>query len=208
MPSDKSGCLARNTDARDALLALNLTSSVKQRAIIFGFGTIPSPDNKSERFRVRFSKDDLYPFSSVTNSGTKEPLDLVLIKLQRPVPTDHIEPLRLQQSIPAKDETRNLILAGHPDGMLKIFDSDRVVAYGRRSDSPYDMRVSADNYRGNSGSPVIDLETGQVTGMIVCGKTDFEVQEESGEPCVAELQTAVISQTQEIAVSVPTAFKW
>src|SRR5690606_9114881 len=62
-----------------------------------------------------------------------------------------------------------LVIIGHPLGLpLKIADSARVTSVEHNY-----FRANLDSYGGNSGSPVINIHTQEVEGILVRGEEDF-----------------------------------
>lgn len=94
--------------------------------------------------------------------------DYAVIQLDRPVP--HIKPLKLNTT---GDVTKGdpLLLSGHPLGLpLKLADG----AVVRKEKNLRSFFVAnTDSFGGNSGSPVVNLKTGLVDGILVRGTRDF-----------------------------------
>lgn len=93
--------------------------------------------------------------------------DYALIQLDRPVIDRKPLVLRRQGKVP---NNASLLLIGHPAGLPL-----KVAAGGRVRSNSYDafFKASLDSYGGNSGSPVIDTNTGLVEGILARGEEDF-----------------------------------
>ena len=108
---------------------------------------------------------NVYSCSRIMELDYKIGMDYVLVELDRSV-FDRL-PLELStESINPKEE---LVSIGHPSGLpLKIIDDGFVK---KMMDDIY--YVNLDSYKGNSGAPVIEKNSGKVIGMISSGKADF-----------------------------------
>ena len=102
---------------------------------------------------------------SVENRETGS--DFAIIRLRRPV-LDR-SPLQYRQSgtVPSNQE---LIVIGHPSGLpTKVSDEAEVSG----NEMPAFFLSNLDAFGGNSGSPVLDAETGIVEGVLVRGEYDY-----------------------------------
>lgn len=92
--------------------------------------------------------------------------DYALIELDRKV--EDRAPLKYRKSGQAQvgDE---LVVIGHPSGLpTKIADGAQI-----RSLEENFFSANLDTYGGNSGSPVINVSTGEVEGILVRGENDY-----------------------------------
>lgn len=121
---------------------------------------------------------DVYSCKTLVDRIQTPTDDWAVIQLDRPV-TDTL-PLCIRRSgQPALDS--NIEVIGHPYALPKK------VAAGAQVKSVADTFFSAnlDTYGGNSGSPVFDLATLEVQGILVRGNQDFvEETYDSGESCI------------------------
>lgn len=100
------------------------------------------------------------------NSATK--VDYALIQLDRPVEGRRPLKLRSEGTVNCRDE---LMVMGHPYGLpLIIADNGYAHCDKIRKDNFY---ASLDSFAGNSGSPVINVQTGLVEGILTTGKDDY-----------------------------------
>jgi V8-like Glu-specific endopeptidase len=120
----------------------------------------------SRNLRVKLPKTDIYKIKQVKLSTSN--LDFVTLQLDRPI---------TNRTIPTYDTTgrefsgTSIFTVGYPLGMpLKTISNGRVV----KSFDPNHYLVSIDAYRGNSGSPIFDIETGNIIGMLIGGDADIE----------------------------------
>ncbi len=94
-------------------------------------------------------------------------LDLAIVKLSKPV-IDR-QPLALETSSKLKVGDQLFVL-GHPLGLpMKFADDARVLSFFNKS---Y-FNADVDAYKGNSGSPVFNIGTGKVEGILISGEDDF-----------------------------------
>jgi len=93
-------------------------------------------------------------------------LDYSIVELDREV-YDR-DPVRLNRDSVARKGDRLLIM-GHPMGLpLKVASSARVIKNGKTF-----FATNLDSFSGNSGSPVFNLNSGEVEGILVRGKADL-----------------------------------
>lgn len=127
-------------------------------------------------------------------------LDYALIKLDGKV--TNREPLRINMSQNLTIHTP-LVMIGHPSHLpLKIADQALVRGFNKeeierlfsifketdasrlfqlfslRTKKSYYFNADLDAFRGNSGSPVFNQNTGKVEGILIQGATDYEIDEE------------------------------
>jgi hypothetical protein len=96
-------------------------------------------------------------------------LDFSIIRLDRPV-RDR-QPLEIRKEGKVENAAK-LVVMGYPWGLpLKISPNGSVLA---NTDSAA-FYTSLDTFQGNSGSAVINMDSGEVEGVLVNGKTDFYV---------------------------------
>lgn len=93
-------------------------------------------------------------------------IDYAVIRLDRPVEGREFLELRRQGQ---PSQSVELAMLGHPSGLpLKITDGGRI----RRIEATT-LLVSIDAFAGNSGSAVVDAQTGVVEGILVRGEEDY-----------------------------------
>lgn len=119
-------------------------------------------------------------------------VDYSIVELDREV-YDR-EPVKLNRDSIARKGDRLLIM-GHPMGLpLKVASNARVIKNGKVF-----FPTNLDSFQGNSGSPVFNLKTGEVEGILVRGKADlykrnscYKVNycDENGRNCDKESQPA------------------
>ncbi|MDD0853098.1 serine protease [Halobacteriovorax sp. GB3] len=104
-------------------------------------------------------------------------LDYALVRLDRPV-VDR-KPLRVRTSGRVSSGTP-LAVIGNPTGLpLKIADGAQV----RDGNNDIYFKANLDTFGGNSGSPVINTDTGIVEGILVRGETDYRYVNKDGLFC-------------------------
>lgn len=101
-------------------------------------------------------------------------LDYAVIKLDRPVVGR--QPLSFRTSGKIEDDAK-LVVIGHPTGLpTKISDGANV----RNNNDRIYFTANLDTYGGNSGSAVLNTESGKVEGILVRGETDYLYDRENG----------------------------
>lgn len=132
---------------------------------VFGF-----EEKASETLSI--PKDNLYSCKKILegkqDSGTY--IDYALIQLDRPVVGRR--PLKLKQegNVSCKDE---LMVVGHPYGLPLIFARNGYAHCDKIK--RHNFYASLDSFAGNSGSPVINLDSGEVEGILTTGRDDYEL---------------------------------
>ncbi len=77
-------------------------------------------------------------------------------------------------------KNQNIVVIGHPSGLpTKIADG----AVVRDQSNPGFFVTNLDAFGGNSGSPVFNVETGLVEGVLVRGEADYTTVNENGKSC-------------------------
>lgn len=115
------------------------------------------------------SPDDIYSCKEVVSNewNDNEELDYALIRLDRKV--EGRRPLKFRRTGLVEMNSR-LAVMGHPTGLpLKIADNAMIRA---NNHSNY-FTANLDTFGGNSGSPVLDIDTGIVEGILVRGEEDY-----------------------------------
>lgn len=94
--------------------------------------------------------------------------DFAIIKLDRKVVGR--QPLTFRKSGKLSG-SESLLVIGHPSGLpTKIAGNGRIT----RNDEPTRFSTSLDTFHGNSGSAVFNASTGQVEGILIMGKSDYQ----------------------------------
>lgn len=117
---------------------------------------------------ILFPSDNIYGCKEIIhreyNYDTQN--DYSLIRLDREVIGR--EPLKFRTS--GKIDNRARVVAlGHPSGLPLMAHEGRVL----QNKNPFFFNTNVDTFAGNSGGPVINLETGLVEGIVVRGEEDF-----------------------------------
>ncbi|UCD53501.1 MAG: trypsin-like peptidase domain-containing protein [Phycisphaerales bacterium] len=93
--------------------------------------------------------------------------DWSLVRLERPV-TNHI-PVPMRRTGKVADN-QSLLVIGHPHGLPRKYDAGGRV---RDNMSLAYFQADLDTYKGSSGSPVINLDSMALEGLLVDGNEDF-----------------------------------
>lgn len=141
-------------------------------AVVFGF------EMRNGKARSTFRADEVYEVKSIVErylegAGT-ETKDFAVIELDRPVPSDVAEPLRLagQAGMTVGPGTK-LGVIGYPSGLpAKVSFKGKSQAMEVGSDTIF--RAQLNTFKGNSGSPTLFWdEPDVVAGILVQGENDY-----------------------------------
>jgi hypothetical protein len=142
-------------------------NSCPQRAFVFGFAY-----GETERDPTQVSEDDVYSCRRVLAREEVEDdrgdaiLDYAVVELDREVQGR----LPLVPSPDALSDVAWLALIGHPIGLPMKVD----VGWPIQNWEPFRFLAHLDAYGGNSGSPVLDRDSGEVVGILVGGTRDWD----------------------------------
>jgi len=122
------------------------------------------------------SHDNLYKCKNVVFATLGGEEDYAIIQLDRKVVGR--EPLKLRKSGKINKD-QSIFVMGHPSGLpLKYADGAKVFSH----EGAY-FSTNLDTFGGNSGSPVFNLETYEVEGILVRGNQDYIIRTHNGERC-------------------------
>lgn len=127
-----------------------------------------------ENPNVKIDKEKVVRCDKLISIQENSKLDYALVKLNRKL-TDRTPLSTRKLGKVSSDATLEVI--GHPMGLPKIIAND---AHIRNNTLPYSFVTNADTFSGNSGSPVINVETHQVEGILVRGDSDFQMDIDLG----------------------------
>lgn len=148
--------------------------SCQETSFVFGFAySMPHV----APFRV--PETSVYSCQQLVRSHVEsDGVDFALIRLDRPVQGRLPLTLRRSGTVNPGDD---LSVLGHPAGLpLKIADGAKV----RRLEADKGYFVAnLDTYGGNSGSPVLNMSTYEVEGILVRGERDYVLNEEGDQLC-------------------------
>lgn len=117
---------------------------------------------------VLFPTDNIYGCKEIIhreyNYDTQN--DYSLIRLDRKVIGR--KPLKFRTSGKISNNAK-VVALGHPSGLPLMAQEGRVL----KNKNPFFFNTNLDTFAGNSGGPVINLETGFVEGIVVRGEEDF-----------------------------------
>jgi V8-like Glu-specific endopeptidase len=98
--------------------------------------------------------------------------DFALIRLDREVTGR--EPLKYRKKGKV-DLHADVAVIGYPSGLQLIIADNAIV---RKNDHPFFFETNTDSFGGSSGSPVINVETGLVEGILARGEYDYSWDKE------------------------------
>jgi V8-like Glu-specific endopeptidase len=114
-----------------------------------------------------FAKKQVVSCKKILESNSAA--DYSLIKLQRPILDRPYLKLRRTGKLNPNSE---FIVIGHPLGLPKI-STDQAWLRGNLLKKTF--TINSDTFSGNSGSPVIDVNSSIVEGILIRGDRDFEM---------------------------------
>ncbi|MBC7712905.1 MAG: trypsin-like peptidase domain-containing protein [Rhizobacter sp.] len=115
-----------------------------------------------------FQKEKTYACTELLSWSQNAKLDYAVIRLDRKI-TDRA-PLKVRRD-GKTSSNESLIVLGHPLGMPKMLASNVLI---RDNSLDFIFKTNADTFSGNSGSPVIGIDSKMVEGILVRGDDDFE----------------------------------
>lgn len=123
---------------------------------------------------VKIDKRNVVTCDKIISIQENTKLDYALIKINRRI--EDRKPLSIRKlGKVSTDATLEVI--GHPMGLPKVIANEARI---RNNSLPFTFLTNADTFSGNSGSPVINLETHQVEGILIRGDTDYQMDLDLG----------------------------
>jgi V8-like Glu-specific endopeptidase len=124
-----------------------------------------------------FNKNNVYGCKEIVDQAAKYNIlgyanDFAVVKLDREVKGR--TPLKFRTKGKIKKSSKIAVI-GHPSGLpVKIADDARV-----KNTFGLTFKADLDTYGGNSGSPVINLKSMEVEGILIQGKEDYVLADHS-----------------------------
>lgn len=120
--------------------------------------------------RLAFDADRVYRWVETVSYAPSGNNDHYVVRVDRPVTAPGTQPFAIRRTGTIAVGDRVGVI-GHPSGLpMKIAFGPTTVV---RSLQPTYFVANLDTYGGNSGSPVINQDTGLLEGILVRGATDF-----------------------------------
>lgn len=148
-----------------------ITSASKcaSTSMVFGY-KISDASNTPDAIK----SNDVYTCKEIISRQLSGGKDYAVIKLDRAVAG--VTPLKFRTS--GKITTgEDLVMIGHPSGLPSKVAAGAIV---RGNSDPEFFVATTDSYGGNSGSAVINDNTGEVEGILVRGETDYVYDSSKG----------------------------
>ena len=138
-------------------------SNFLRKRFVFGF------QMKNERdANLTVPDADIYQALAVIDRVEEsDGADYALIRLNRPVPDHKIVQLSRRNRVA---DNERLYVIGHPAGLPKKYADGAII---RDNTASSYFVANLDTYGGNSGSPVFNMRTDEVEGILVRGENDF-----------------------------------
>lgn len=140
---------------------------------VFDYKKIKKGDFNLEQM----NKDNVYNCGKVVFATLTKEFDYAIIKLDRKVVGRNPLKLNLENRVNLKQK---LFVIGHPSGLpMKYADGAKV--FGNFDNY---FSTNLDTFGGNSGSPVFDLKSNEVVGILVRGDADYINSKLDGNSCM------------------------
>lgn len=137
--------------------------------IAFGFRM-----DASTTVRSVLDASEVYRCAAIVGRTQTTTDDWAVVRLDRAVTGRTPLPIRRAGTVALGDP---LVVMGHPSGLpLKVAGGATV----RGNSAANYFEANLDTYGGNSGSPVFNLNTGEVEGILVRGNTDYVFNSSAG----------------------------
>ena len=134
--------------------------------IVFGFAMESATEARTE-----FTADEVYSGIEIVSSASSGNTDHAIIRVDRPITAPGARPFNIRREGTIGVGTPIGVI-GHPAGLpLKLAFGPTTAV--RSNTDPGFFVANLDTYVGNSGSPVINANTGQLEGILVRGDSDF-----------------------------------
>lgn len=140
--------------------------SCSQRAFIFDYRLNPDGGAPQSWF---FDSNQIYYCQGIEARQLGAGRDWAIVRLDRPVPGREPLPIREEGAV---EFNTPLAMIGFPAALPMKVAKDATVRSLTGNSDPF-FQANLDAYGGNSGSPVINLGTHEVEGILVRGLTDF-----------------------------------
>lgn len=135
-------------------------AGIENYVILFNFEII----NRGGAVFPIVSKSNVYEIAAVIEDNAE--LDIVQFRVNRPINA----PILKLATTNTLSEGTSIYMIGHPSGLPKKVALNASVY---TNDNPFHFYSTLDAFQGNSGSPVFDMATHTVVGVLVSGSQDF-----------------------------------
>ncbi len=143
------------------------TSDCQKNLWLLDFDDDSSFDRSKSELTI--DKEKVFSCSKILSWSNTNNSDFALIKLNRKIKDRHIFKMHRLSQVKKED---TLLVIGHPLGMPKMLAMNASVRENHLSNQ---FKITADTFSGNSGSPVINLKTLSVEGILIKGENDFKM---------------------------------
>lgn len=124
--------------------------------------------DENNKTPTSFKNDQVYNCIEVIGNSSSDDGDFAIIRLDRKV--KNRVPLKLRQDNGIIDDSATLLAIGNPSGLpTKITPNGKILD----NTGSIFFYTNLDTFFGNSGSAVINQETGLVEGILVSGDKDY-----------------------------------
>lgn len=126
----------------------------------------------------KVNQKKLYHCKKVIHARLDDDHDFALIQLNRKVTDRDFLKVRKFSKVERNDR---LYVIGHPSGLPKKYAPGAKVTNNSKE---FYFSTNLDTFGGNSGSPVFNVKTNEVEGILVRGKTDYVESSKASETCM------------------------
>lgn len=140
-----------------------LQSPLKDYAVIFGYRVL----NTFGTSESSISADDVYFLSEIIKNDPD--LDITIFKTDRPIK----RPILASEKSSLLKKGNEIYMLGYPMGLPQKIAINATIS----DESNYQFfYTTLDSFQGNSGSPVFNLKTHKLIGILVSGMIDYELR--------------------------------
>ena len=131
--------------------------------VVFGYKVLIAQTGVTDYY---FDKKDIYFPKSIKKQNLE--LDLIEFKVDR---NFEVPVLEWEDTTLLSKANTEVYMIGHPTGLpLKVALNASI----EDDSNPFYFYTSLDSFQGNSGSPVFNIETNKVIGVLVSGEIDYK----------------------------------
>lgn len=172
----------RLLSCRHGFYSAGITENPSDFVAVFGYRM--KENKRTKKAQTTFEDYEVFSIKSVLCESPKKDSrqDWLVAKLERSVDTNQYRPIPIPQKPKELKRVENLevgthlYMLGHPLGLPLKFTPDGQI--GEKTSNQY-YKVNLDAFKGNSGSPVFEIETQTLVGIFVSGLgMEFELAED------------------------------
>ena len=143
-------------------------SDCENKKIIFD---VLDSSNKMFSSQRKIKGEQIFSCKKILYHGISSFEDFSVVELDRKIINK--KPLELNMDL-GKNRPKHVYMIGHPYGLSLMYAQAALVSEEQdRAGDNLVFKASLDSFEGNSGSPVFNLETNKVEGLLINGQDDL-----------------------------------